>query len=188
MTDEPLGYGEFDIKKGAGVFTSRIVYFGAVEISLLPGRTLSALGGGMYRGILERGRLIPPVLLVMLALFCPGKLYSAPLDPDSVRCVRCHETYVDPGKPGLVCHSAGCNHPVGLDYAAFAALNAGYASPEELDPVMTLRGGIMGCATCHRPYSSNDHELLVEERGTIPDPMLSVDNTGSGLCLQCHRK
>ncbi len=124
----------------------------------------------------------------MPALLYSGRASSAPLDPDSAQCVRCHETYVDPDKAGLVCHSAGCNHPVGLDYAAFAAANPGYAGPEELDPAMTLRGGMMGCTTCHRPYSSNGHESLAGTRGAISDPMLSVDNTGSGLCLQCHRK
>ena len=142
----------------------------------------------MYRGILKQSRLILLLLLVMPAPLYPGRASSAPLDPDSARCVRCHESYVDPALPGLACHSAGCNHPVALDYAAFAAANPGYAPPEELDPAMTLRGGIMGCTTCHRPYSGNGHEISAGKGGAMADPMLSVDNTGSGLCLQCHRK
>ncbi len=124
------------------------------------------------------------LLLVIFVLFHPPTVSSAPLDPESVRCIRCHETYVDPDRPGLACHSDGCNHPVGLDYVALAAKNPGYTAPEKLNPAMKFPGGIMGCTTCHRPYSADDHELLAKKR----DPMLAVDNTASGLCMQCHIK
>ena len=141
----------------------------------------------MYRSILERSRLIPLLLVILVLCYSP-LLSSAPLGPDSVRCIRCHETYVDPGRPGLACHSDGCNHPVGLDYAAFAAKNPGYTAPEKLDPAMKFPGGIMGCTTCHSPYSPSSHETLAKKRGVRPDPMLAVDNTASGLCMECHIK
>ena len=126
------------------------------------------------------------ILLAALVLSYPAPASSVPLDPDSLRCIGCHESYVDPARPDRVCHSAGCNHPVGLDYAGLAEHNPGYNAIEKLDPAMRFTGGIMGCTTCHRP----EHKPMVVG-GADPggaDPMLSVDNSGSALCLQCHIK
>ncbi len=129
---------------------------------------------------------------VILLLLNPATALPAGLDPESVRCINCHESLVDPDAPGLVCHSAGCNHPVGLDYTALAARNPGYAPPAKLDPKMRFTGGILGCTTCHVPYSEDDHKILADKRAKMgplmPDPMLAIDNPGSKLCLECHRK
>ncbi len=128
----------------------------------------------------------------IMLILNPATALSADLDPWSVRCIGCHESHLDPDAPGRVCHSAGCNHPVGLDYAAHAALNPGYAPPAKLDPAMMLPGGILGCTTCHVPYSKDDHKILADKRAKkgplMADPMLAVDDRGSGLCLECHMK
>ncbi len=144
-------------------------------------------------GILKRVYLRAASFLlpaVILLLFNPAAALSGALDADSVRCISCHESLSDPDMPGRVCHSAGCNHAVGLDYAAFAARNPGYAPPAKLNPAMKLPNGILGCTTCHVPYSEDDHKILAEKRAdtSMPDPMLAVDNTGSRLCIECHRK
>ncbi|MEE9543232.1 MAG: hypothetical protein V3V95_05570 [Thermodesulfobacteriota bacterium] len=133
----------------------------------------------MRGSILKRSYSL--ILLAALVLSCPAPVSSAPLDPDSARCIDCHESYVDGALPGRVCHSAGCNHPVGLDYAGLAADNPGYNNAELLDPAMKLTGGVMGCTTCHVPK----HKPMTTGSG---DPLLSVDNRGSALCLQCHIK
>ncbi len=148
-------------------------------------------------GILERACLrassfLLPGAVIILLLFNPATASSAGLDPGSIGCIGCHESLVDPDMPGRVCHSAGCNHPVGLDYAAHAARNPGYAPPAKLDPAMMLPGGIIGCTTCHVPYSEDDHKILADKRAKkgplMADPMLAVDDRGSGLCLECHMK
>jgi len=43
---------------------------------------------------------------------------------------------------------------------------------------LPLVDGLIGCSTCHLPYSKANHA----------GPMLVIDNAGSRLCLACHRK
>lgn len=130
------------------------------------------------------------------ALFAVLLLSSAAealdIDAKSTECIKCHETMVDPADPARICHAAGCNHPVGLDYAAASSGNPGLVLTTELGPSIKLVGKgnrYVGCTTCHVAYSKANHEELAAERGKGgPDPMLSTSNEGSFLCLGCHLK
>jgi len=144
--------------------------------------------------IIPSGRTAPlQAFLVLILLSVPFVFVlsaSAALDAASAGCVGCHETTVDPDTPGVVCHAEGCNHAVGVDYAAAAGAMRSLTPPDELPAGVRLVGGVMGCTTCHVPYSEADHQALADKRalGDGPDPMLSIDNAGSALCLACHRK
>jgi len=140
-------------------------------------------------------RLVLPAFLLAVSSFVslvPGVSEALVfLDTESTECVQCHESSVDPGEPQKVCHSGLCDHPVGVDYAELAAKNPGLVKPSALNPAIRLKDNMIACTTCHVPYSNPyDHKTLSEQRKnpSLPDPMLSVDNTASGLCTACHLK
>ena len=93
-------------------------------------------------------------------------------------------------EPLRVCHQGDCDHPIGASYEALSGRNRGLVTPARLDPAIKLVDGKMGCLTCHVPFVEADHETVAASRGegVQPDPMLVIDNTGSGLCVACHRK
>lgn len=111
-----------------------------------------------------------------------------PLDAASAECVGCHEDAVTVKEPLQVCHQGNCDHPVGASYASFSSRNRGLVAPENLIPGIKLVDGKIGCLTCHTPYTAEHEEQAALRGSSQPDPMLSVDNTGSGLCAACHRK
>lgn len=127
--------------------------------------------------------------LAVAALVCLDGGAALALDAASARCVECHETFMDPDVPGVVCHEQGCDHAIGVDYAGARARLPALTPEGELPPEVGLPGGAIGCTTCHVPYSEADHEALAAGRagGEGPDPMLVIDNAGSALCLVCHR-
>ncbi|MBI5588684.1 MAG: hypothetical protein HY889_10025 [Deltaproteobacteria bacterium] len=60
-----------------------------------------------------------------------------------------------------------------------------------LNPAIKFSGNMIGCTTCHVPYTNQyEHKTLADKRKnpSMPDPMLSVDNTESALCTACHLK
>ncbi len=117
---------------------------------------------------------------------------KAQLDKESARCLMCHDTAIDPENPFRVCHNAGCDHTLGLDYVSVSAGNPGFTPAAELSPSVKLVGvdsNRIGCTTCHVPYLKANHkELSLRRAKEVIDPMLSTSNSGSGLCLECHRK
>ncbi len=127
--------------------------------------------------------------LVLLGLSSPG---YALLDPDSIECLSCHDASVASDVTLQVCSLPDCDHPLGVDYVMAASSNYGLRQPFDLDPSIKLVNNNIGCATCHVPYSPDDHTILSAMRGTVypesPDPMLVMDNRRSELCLGCHRK
>ncbi len=114
------------------------------------------------------------------------------LDAKSRECIECHVMTTDPEDSSRLCHTDGCDHPLGLDYVTASTGNPGLAPVSELGPSVKLvgKGGRqIGCTTCHVPYSKANHEELSAKRADGgPDPMLSTSNIGSFLCLECHRK
>ncbi|MCC6502487.1 MAG: hypothetical protein IT362_05050 [Deltaproteobacteria bacterium] len=114
----------------------------------------------------------------------------ASVDPASAECLDCHQDSVTVNEPLRICHQGDCDHPIGASYEALASKNRGLTPPGQLDPALKLSNGKMGCLTCHVPYSAADHETVAASRGegAQPDPMLVMDNTGSGLCVACHKK
>lgn len=129
-------------------------------------------------------------LLLTLTLFGSA---SEALDPVSIECLSCHDAALATDSTVLtVCAEPGCDHPFGVDYVYLSSRNLGLRSPFMLDPALQLAGGsAIGCGTCHVPYSSLNHTSLSNLRSLYPrqaDPMLSMDNRGSRLCLGCHDK
>jgi hypothetical protein len=111
-------------------------------------------------------------------------LPSGLLDVGSAECVVCHQDSITVNEPLQVCHQGDCDHLSGSTYASFSSKNRGLVPPERLDPAIKLVDGKIGCLSCHTPYIAADHEIVAAAN----DPMLSVENTGSGLCAACHRK
>jgi hypothetical protein len=149
---------------------------------------------------MRRTRQKPPILYPLITFVAaaafltipaliPDALAQVSLDPDSAKCVGCHQTFIDPDSPGLVCHSEGCNHAIGIDYNDAVTRRPSLAPADRLDPRVRLVGGRIGCTTCHVPFSLAEHQTLANSRAdeSAPDPMLVLDNSGSALCLVCHR-
>ncbi len=146
------------------------------------------------RRSLITGLLLPALACLILAAPAfagPGSEGhgGAHLGPASTKCVGCHEGVLS---GGVVSHRGGTTHPVGVDYLELSRRNPSLVPPEKLNKAMPLEDGRIGCLTCHVPYDSKNHSELARKRAGMgfdePDPMLSVDNRGSALCMGCHRK
>lgn len=128
-------------------------------------------------------------LICALLLFAPVHAFAGPvplaLDAASIECVGCHQDAISVKEPLQVCHQGNCDHPVGVSYASFSSRNRGLIPPEGLVPEIKLVDGKMSCLSCHTPYTAEHEERAASSQ---PDPLLSVDNTGSRLCTSCHRK
>jgi predicted CXXCH cytochrome family protein len=72
-------------------------------------------------------------------------------------------------------HVSGKDHPIGMNYASYAAFGRRYKPVAMLDKKMVLVNGRVGCLTCHNP--------LNPERGH-----LVMSDFRSALCLTCHDK
>lgn len=122
------------------------------------------------------------------AFNAPGEtLYT--LDELSIRCMACHDAVF--ANESLVTNKAltitdsgmfhnianiGLSHPIGMNYYEIKRMYHGaYRGPDELPPQVKLFGGVIGCATCHNPYSAQHDDLV-------------ISNDGSALCLACHVK
>jgi predicted CXXCH cytochrome family protein len=104
------------------------------------------------------------------------------LDEISLQCLGCHDGTVArtksaglAGSKGAWQHSQiGLSHPIGVEYPP--SRNPKQYHPQGLlDSRIQLFEGKLGCATCHGPYSSEKHGLV-------------MSNDRSALCLTCHIK
>jgi len=68
----------------------------------------------------------------------------------------------------------GNDHPIGMDYANYAAVGE-YKSLSGVDNGMVFVDGKVGCLTCHNPLNPERGHLVMSDRG-------------SALCLTCHHK
>jgi len=130
------------------------------------------------------GKIHPLMLIaaLLLLLTLPPCAPAGPvsLDRDSTKCLSCH------GKTSSF--DTADHHPVGIDYRR---VTPGFKSPASLDPAIGLINGKIECATCHIPYEESNHRTLAEKRSALPaiaDPLLTMDNRKSQLCLACHSK
>ncbi|MBI2412264.1 MAG: hypothetical protein HYV24_03545 [Deltaproteobacteria bacterium] len=128
-------------------------------------------------------RYLPAVFV--LALVAPSFSWAAPaIDKASVECMECHEEV-----EGTFQHTGDTGHAVGVDYSLAASRNPGLVKPANIDPAIRLADNNISCVTCHKPYDEATHESLAAERASSAvDPLLSVDNSKSGLCTACHAK
>ncbi len=109
------------------------------------------------------------------------------LDALSIKCMSCHDAIfaVDSLQgntvftKGAFMHnigSIGLSHPIGMSYYETKRKYRGaYRSVSELPPEIKLFGGVVGCGSCHNPYSKQHYDLV-------------MSNEGSALCLGCHVK
>ncbi|MHB1155660.1 MAG: cytochrome c3 family protein [Phycisphaerales bacterium] len=109
------------------------------------------------------------------------------LDAASQSCLTCHDgslaADVSTGSgAGSVFNSsfnAARDHPMGMTYPTrpqITTSSGGFAPFRpfaSLDPRITLIDNKIGCLSCHSPYSTEDHLLV-------------MPNTRSALCLACH--
>lgn len=109
------------------------------------------------------------------------------LDELSIQCLACHDAIF--GADSLVenltlrkqlfhnSNDIGVSHPIGMSYYETKRKYYGaYRTVSELPKEVKLfGGGIVGCGTCHNPYSTLHSELV-------------MSNEGSALCLACHVK
>lgn len=110
---------------------------------------------------------------------------GAVLDEMSLRCLACHDaafandTLVENVQIREIFHtsnSIGVSHPIGVSYAETKFKYKGaYRKLEDLPKEIKLFGGIVGCGSCHNPYSKQHSELV-------------MSNEKSALCLACHVK
>lgn len=106
------------------------------------------------------------------------------VDPLSLDCLGCHDgsrasdvtinLRNDPFQRQQLRGTSPKDHPIGMDYAAYAS------NPGEFKPVfgnlkMVFVDGKVGCLTCHDPAN--------QERGH-----LVMSDFRSALCLTCHNK
>jgi len=134
------------------------------------------------------------IVFLLLFVFVPlfaGKAVA--LDNKSIECLSCHDAALATDSTIItVCSAPDCDHPLGVDYNFASMTNFGLKSPTLLDPNIKLAYNTdIACTSCHVPYKQSDHVTLSTLRGLYPndpDPMLTVDNTASGLCFGCHYK
>ncbi len=123
------------------------------------------------------------------SLFSPGRASSADpvsgIDSFSKDCLGCHDgtrasdVSVDyrsrPGGLRTGRHVSGRDHPIGMDYASYAAFGSGYKPAATLSTKMVLINGRVGCLTCHNPLNPEKRHLVMSDYR-------------SALCLTCHDK
>jgi len=108
------------------------------------------------------------------------------LDELSIQCLACHDAIF--GTDSLVenltlrkqlfhnTNNIGLSHPIGMSYVETKRQYMGaYRAVDKLPKEITLFGGIVGCGSCHNPYSKLHSELV-------------MSNEGSALCFGCHVK
>ncbi|MFQ5735613.1 MAG: cytochrome c3 family protein [Thermodesulfobacteriota bacterium] len=117
--------------------------------------------------------------------FVPGEL-GAVLDELSIKCLACHDAIFANDSlvenfalRSQVFHNSneiGLSHPIGMSYFETKRKFYGaYRSVRDLPKEIKLFGGIVGCGSCHNPYSKQHSELV-------------MNNDQSQLCLGCHVK
>jgi len=100
------------------------------------------------------------------------------IDKFSMQCIACHNKLegilnVSLSSNTLLQHNgSGGSHPIGKDYLE-ASKYGGYVSINNINPLIELPDGKVGCTSCHEGYSKN-HARLV------------ISMAGSNLCMECH--
>lgn len=125
--------------------------------------------------------------------YMPGVEAGINLDQLSLKCLACHDALIagealvesrdvtleesTDGTPGFHDnYEIGLSHPIGVSYAeAKRKYQGAYRRIEDLPPQIQFFEGMVGCGTCHNPYSKRHNELV-------------MGNEGSALCLACHVK
>ena len=104
-------------------------------------------------------------------------------DSFSKDCLSCHDGVVasdrtinfknSPGRKSQLHGRGGSEHPIGMNYAAYAARDPKNYKPVAFGSKMVFVDGKVGCITCH--------DMLNREKGH-----LAKSDYRSALCLTCH--
>lgn len=109
---------------------------------------------------------------------------SISIDTLSLKCLACHDaSLAKEGSVGRVGagkfrHRAdiGLSHPIGVSQIeARRKYYGAYRRAEDLPPEIKLFNGMVGCGSCHNPFSGGHSKLV-------------MSNEESALCLSCHVK
>jgi predicted CXXCH cytochrome family protein len=102
------------------------------------------------------------------------------LDSFSTGCIACHNGLVSPqeslnfkNNPDSRMQMLSGKHPIGMDYARYAAANSTLRKVNELNPKLVLVGGKVSCVTCHDALNPEKNHL-------------ALNTSGQDLCLECH--
>ena len=71
-------------------------------------------------------------------------------------------------------NSIGVSHPIGVSTPRRSASTGRLSDVSELSSAIKLFGGLVGCGSCHNPYSKQHSELVMSNE--------------KRLCLACHVK
>lgn len=106
---------------------------------------------------------------------------TLPLDLYSRQCLDCHapngEMEIASGvdQNGAILHSISwVNHTIGINYQQ-SYNSGGYRPQQNLAVPIMLPSGALACVSCHFSY--------VKQHGK-----LTISNSGSSLCTECHEK
>lgn len=116
--------------------------------------------------------------------YLPGEVLTT-LDDLSLKCMACHDavfandSLVQKMPTTGLFHNptdVGLSHPIGVSYIEAKRLYKGaYRDVDKLPRQIKLFSGMVGCGSCHNPYSGQHSELV-------------MSNERSALCLGCHVK
>lgn len=168
------GYGDFHLRGRAGG----------------PGFCITChddLESGAHTGGIGTAHLIGDTTRRYIALENDRSLDNLQIDDLSLRCLSCHDalfandSLVETRQTAIGYYhnenSIGLSHPIGVSYAdAKRKYFGAYRNISDLPPQIRFFNGMVGCGSCHNPYSKEGHYQLV------------MSNRGSALCLACHRK
>jgi predicted CXXCH cytochrome family protein len=118
--------------------------------------------------------MIKGAFLALLAVLIPASLgafdqSASPafsLNQSSRYCLACHD--------GVIARVVDRSHSMDIDYRGAQLRSRGKLRDVfQLDPAVSLKGGLVVCTSCHRPDSPLRAKLV-------------VPNDGSKLCFSCH--
>lgn len=163
-------------QKGFFPFRLRVPDFGEMLCSMCHSR----LGSDMHKMAMGTAH----VTATTATRFAPWELGRS-LDELSLKCLACHDavfgeqSLVEDRTQTNIFHrgaSIGVSHPIGVSYFETKRRYKGaYRAASELPPQIKLFGGLVGCGSCHNPFSKRHFDLV-------------MSNEGSALCLACHVK
>ena len=162
----------------------------AVTLSLVHKRS-HKLSGNILAGSWGRspGAKMTGVSLLALAVLvaapcCASGASGIEIDQFSRDCIVCHDgagaTSVgvdlrnNPESRHSGVNSITSDHPIGMKYNNYVALDRGYKAMP-MDTNMVFVNGAVGCLTCHDPLNLEKGHLVKSDKN-------------SELCLSCHNK
>ncbi len=127
-----------------------------------------------------------------------GGLEFAQLDAITRGCMECHNgeggarhiTLKSADTPPQISGAHGVNHPVGMEYDAFAYREPySFQSSDSLNPEILLVDGKVGCVSCHQ-LRAGEFQKLVSVQMNISrcsaSGQLTTGPRETDLCLSCH--